>query len=371
MYSPTPFRAALAVLAVLLLGAAPARAAVVLDAFAQGSASNSPDLTDTRFTVGTGADRLMIITVSLAGNASATSVSFRGVPAQRVSFVSTGVPAAPCRAELWRIVAPPVGLGLVAVTVSSPTAFGVGVVSYSGVDQSTPTTAASSGTGMSSPVRIMANVPDGRPLLGVACLGGTWPMRAGPDAVAGLGDTGLWDFTEPSVVGLGSQQASPGTAQVSWNVTWSGSFAWAALGMTINPSAASPDAGVDAGADAASDAASDTGPPDTATMPPDAPAPPDVGQADAGADGQEPDADELPDADVVVEVDAEEPADGGADEPTAPPADAGVSPDDGDGTTARDVNLRVGCACRVGDVGRPSAGLFVLLIVIARRRRRV
>src|SRR6185436_835708 len=54
MYSPTPFRAALAVLAVLLLGAAPARAAVVLDAFAQGSASNSPDLTDTRFTVGTG-----------------------------------------------------------------------------------------------------------------------------------------------------------------------------------------------------------------------------------------------------------------------------------------------------------------------------
>ena len=51
-----------------LLVAAPARGAVVLDSFAQGSAANSANLGDTAFTVGTGSDRLMVVAISLAGS---------------------------------------------------------------------------------------------------------------------------------------------------------------------------------------------------------------------------------------------------------------------------------------------------------------
>jgi MYXO-CTERM domain-containing protein len=357
-----PRRAGLFAAALLASLAAPrpAGAAVILDAFAQGSTASSNSLDNTAFTVGTGNDRLMIIVVSMNGEVPVTSVSYRGINATRYFVQGSSQPGSLCRTEIWRLVDPPSGASVVKVTLSSATEFGVGVVSYSNVDQKTPTSMVTTATGGTSPVRVSVAVPDSRPVLAATCLGGSWAMRMGPDAVHGPGDTTLWDFTEKNVVGLGAQQVAQGGGTVSWNVTWADPFAWAAAGLSITPAGLMPpppDAAPDLAPDVGPDVGRDTRPPgDPMAAPPDAgpdaAAPPPL---DAGADGQE-----LADAQVPEEDPDPPPADG----PLARPGDPG-------GTTIRDVNLEVGCACRLGGHGRPVLlpALALGLLLVRRRRR--
>jgi MYXO-CTERM domain-containing protein len=351
----------------------PGRAAVVLDAFAQGSTASSPSLDNTAFTVGTGSDRLMIIVVSMNGEVPVTSVSFRNISATRYFIQASNQPGALCRTEIWRLVDPPSGAGFVKVSLTSATEFGVGVISYSGVDQKTPTSTVTTATGGTSPIRVSVPAPDNRPVLAVACLGGTWAMRAGPDAVAGPNDAVVWDFTEKNVVGLGAQQTQQGGGTVSWNVTWPDTFAWVAAGVSITP-VPPPPPPPDAGPDLAPDVGPDTRPPNDPMPPPlpdagvDLPPPPPP--PDAGEDAQIPeeDAGEIepgPDADIVSD-------DADADIDPPPPGDGPVPvPGDPSGTTVRDVNLEVGCACRLGGHGRPGLlpALALGLLVVRRRRR--
>jgi hypothetical protein len=356
-----------------LLVADPARGAAVLDSFAQGSASNSADLGNTGFTVGTGSDRLLVVAVSLAGSATVSNVSFRGLPATRFTSVGTNQPGSLCRTEIWRLVNPPSGAGFVAVNLSTATAFGVGVVSYSGVDQKNPIAMGTSAIGAVTPIQIGAGVSDARPVVGVACLGGTWAMRAGPDAVAGPGDTTLWDFTERNVVGLGGQQAAQGGATVSWNVTWADPYAWAAVAVTITPAFVPPPfpPPPDAAPDLAPDVARDTRPPNDPMPVRDLAADqsPRI-SPDAGADEARPEEDAADDA-GEIESDADVPTEDAEIEPVQ--VGDGAAPVTGDpgGATVRDVNLQVGCACRLGHGDRPAGLLWLpLALLLARRRRR-
>jgi MYXO-CTERM domain-containing protein len=366
-----PRRAGLLAAALLASLAAPrsAGAAVILDAFAQGSTALSNSLDNTAFTVGTGIDRLMIIVVSMNGEVPVTSVSYRGINATRYFVQGSSQPGSLCRTEIWRLVDPPSGASFVKVTLSSATEFGVGVVSYSNVDQKTPTSIVTTTTGGTSPVRVSVSVPDSRPVLAMACLGGSWAMRMGPDAVHGPGDTTLWDFTEKNVVGLGAQQVAQGGGTVSWNVTWADPFAWAAAGLSITPAGLMPpppDAGPDLAPDVGPDVGRDTRPPgDPMAAAPDAGA--DMAPPPPAPDAQVPEEDAaeiepLPDADVVSE-DAD---------PDPPPADGPIAlPRDPGGTTIRDVNLEVGCACRLGGHGRPVlVPALALGLLLVRRRRR-
>jgi hypothetical protein len=316
--------------AALLAVPAGARAAVVLETFRQGSASNTDLLDTTGVTVGTGANRLLVIGVSLADAAlTVREISWKGVAATRVFAQNLSGAPGDCRTELWRIVDPPSGFAQLHVALSGPTAFGVGIAAYTGVDQQSPTSAPVTTRGSTSAVTISVATVDTRPVVALACLGGSWPVGPGPttpDAIVGPGDTGLWDFTEPGVVGLGSQQVgrSGGSTGVSWMVSFAGSFVWGALAVTLTPAGLPPppDAGADAGADAAVDArpAEDLAPP-----------------FDAAVDGAAPDAAE----DAPPPLDAAE-------------SDAAAADDAADdaGFTARDVNLRVGCACALEGAGR-------------------
>ena len=360
--------AAVVVALALYLAPGPARAAALLDAAFQGSTSSGPDLNNTPFTVGNGSDRLMIISVSTAGDVPVASASFRGVPATRV-FTQTSVAAGPlCRTEIWRIVGPPSGTGFVAVSLTGMTSFGLGVVSYSGVDQSNPVTVYSTAAGMASPVRVVVTAPDSRPALGVACLGGIWAMLTGPDATTGGGQSVLWDFTERNVVGLGGHLAVMGGGAMTWDIAFRGSFAWVATGLSINPSGLppSPDAGADANPDVSPDAQLDVGPPDELA------AAPDLTPADAGVEAGT-DAEQT--ADAATDEGGADAGESSADAEVDATADdrSGRSPVDGDpgGTTVHDVNLRVGCACRLGG-GSGPAGFWLLLplaLLFARRRR--
>src|SRR5439155_8872361 len=139
-----------------------------------------------------------------------SSISWQGMPATRAFAQGLNQNGRSCRTELWQMVAPPTGTAPLVVTLSAPTAFGVGAAAYSGVNQQDPLSLAVSAEGSASPVEITDGAPDDRPAIGVACLGGVWPGNAGPDAVAAPGDLAMWDFTEPNVVGLGSHRLVAG-----------------------------------------------------------------------------------------------------------------------------------------------------------------
>jgi hypothetical protein len=342
--------------------------AAVMDNFRQGSHAGTASLS-IGFTVGSGSDRLLLVGVSTArSDVTVTGVSWRGMSGTRVAALPVNQGTRDCRSELWRIIDPPSGMGQVAVSLSSPSAIGMGMVAYSGVDQQSPTGNLVTASGSASPVRVVIPAAGSRPILGMACLGGTWGMMSGPDAVAASNDVNLWDFTEQNVVGLGNHQVASGSTAISWNVSFSNPFAWGIMGVSITPVGGAPPP----------DAAPP--PPDVAPPPPDvAPPPPDVSvPADAavprdvespGGDlgvkldpqpdaGEEPDPSDLPDA---LEI----PDD------VAPPPDTTGTGDPDSGTTVRDVDLQVGCACRLGGGGRSSAWMLVWLAAqaLALRRR--
>jgi MYXO-CTERM domain-containing protein len=227
-------------------------------------------------------------------------------------------------------------------------------------------------TGSASPVRVVVPVTGVRPILGAACLGGSWGMMAGPDAVAANNDVNLWDFTEQNVVGLGNQQAmvSGGSSSISWNVSFGDPFAWGAVGVSITPvGGAPPPPPPDAAPDLAPDVAPDLAP--DARLPPDLAVPVDLARPPADA-GVEPDAEEpitkLDAEEGTVEADAEAPSFDSA----PAPADTGFDPEDDAGNTIRGVDLEVGCACRLGGarLAPPWFSLLLGLLALRLRRRR-
>jgi MYXO-CTERM domain-containing protein len=353
-----------ALVAALALAPASARAAAVLDNFRQGSHAGTSGLS-IGFVVGSGADRLLLVGVSTArSDVAVTGVSWRGVAGTHILALPINQGSRDCRTELWQVLDPPSGLGQVAVTLSSTAAMGMGMVSYSGVDQQSPTSVAATATGSASPVRVPVSVPSARPVLGLACLGGTWNMLNGPDAIASPGDTNLWDFTEQNVVGLGNHQAFPGSGAlaISWNVTFADPFAWGAIGLSITPAGLAPPP-PDAGPDLAPDLGPDLGPDLRVAedaVGPDALTPP---AEDGGADreSEPPDAATTP-ADAELEPDAPPPVE---------PPDVSSPHDPDGGDIARDVNLRVGCACRLDGRGSSApvlVGALGLLALFIRRR---
>jgi MYXO-CTERM domain-containing protein len=326
-------RFAIALLAAL---AAPrgARAAVVLESFAQDSARNRDLLEVLHFAVGQGTERLLIVGISIADpQVQATSVTWRGVPLQVLGARSHTAGGNDCRTELWTLADPASGLNVLRVQLSGSAPVGLGAVSYAGVDQRSATSARTWLVGANSDVVANVLAPDGRPVVAAACLGGPWIAGRGPgprpaSAAVNQAARGLWDFTEPGVVGIGSHRfATDGRARLRWDVTSTASFVWLAGVVSVTPSGESvPDGGLE-----------------------DLP--------DGGATDQRP-LEELPDA----------------------AADARSAPDDvgepdafaGEDTVvvARNVNLEVGCACRVGAGGGSPGGVLLLvgLVVLVGRR---
>jgi MYXO-CTERM domain-containing protein len=258
----------------------------------------------------------------------------------------------------------------VAVNLSGSSAMGMGMVSYTGVDQQSPTGVPVMNTGAASPVRVVVPVTGPRPILGASCIGGSWGLMNGPDAVAASNDVNLWDFTEQNVVGLGNHQAmfSGGSASISWNVSFADPFSWGAVGLSITPVGGAPppppDAAPDLAPDVAPDLAVDTRVPADLAVPVDlAPPPEDAGVA---ADAEEP-SPSLDAEEGTPEADAEAPPPfDSAPADTAPP-----DPDDA-GNTIRGVDLEVGCACRLGGarLAPPWFSLLLGLLVLGLRRRR-
>jgi MYXO-CTERM domain-containing protein len=347
-----PVAVAAAAMAVLTLAVAAgeARAAVALSAYAQESAHNAAQFTVTTLSVTGAADRLLVVAVATGDPAvGATSVTWGGTALIRATTFASSSGRDACRAELWTLVAPAGGNQPLDVRVSATTAFGVGAVVYTGVDQTTPMGALVASQGADSDVSV-GGAMAGDPFFAAACLGGAWngPNGSAPAATSPVpGQDVLWDFTEPGVVGLGMDRLG-GPAAIRWTVAANGSsYTWAAAGFVVQ-AVAMPDAAPP----------SDGQTPD-GMAPFDGLTPPDAARPDAAADAPDPPDAALP-ADGGPPPDSLSPPDAGPDRPVA--MDRAAAP--------RTVDLRVGCACGVGQ-DRPGALWLVVLagVLLGRRFR--
>jgi hypothetical protein len=312
-----------AALAAMVVGERRSAAAVEVDAVLQESVFDQAELETPNLTVGTGADLLIVVVASGRPGAATRQITWKGQALRPVDARSVSGCDAPCRLEVWTLVDPEPGTNTLLVSRSASAGFGLGAVSYTGVDRQAPLAELLWHTGAGAPIGLELPVPGERPVLGAACLGGAWttgPTLATPELQPGPDEIDFWNFTEPGVVGVGSHRlASNGRARISWDlVGGTDPFQWLAVAVPIKPAG---EVLVDGGADGASDATSPPGP------------------------------------DLA--------ADRGIGEPVAPEDAVGS---DGSGP---DVRLRIGCACRAGGRGAPEgAALLVALGLVSLNRRR-
>jgi hypothetical protein len=304
----------------VLASARPGRAAVQIDDILQASVLDQAELESPNLTVGSDPGRLLIVVVA-TGNLAAQvqGVSWKGVALRRLEARALTAPNASCRLEVWTLLDPAPGNNILLVSLSTTAPFGLGAVAYSGVDQEMPLGPLQWQTGGRGPIALQLAAPGSRPVLGAACLGGPWntgPTPATPDVIPGSGETSLWNFTEPYVLGVGSHRvAMDGAARVSWDITSGDPYQWLALGLWIKPDGeVLPDAAV----------------PRDASL--------DQGSLDAPVERA-----------VVLDQAVEAP-------------DQAIDAAPGD-TGQVDVHLRVGCACDTG--GRRRAPGSFLLVAVA------
>jgi hypothetical protein len=296
-----------------------ARAEVRYDADSRADAVASRLVFD--HTVGAGADRVLLVAVVLEdGAARVSSVRSGGTGLSAVG--SVGAPAGACRVELWRRTAPASGRQTIDVQLASGTHVYAVAISYSGVDQANPTSAAAtnSGTGDTATVSLPSATDD--VAVDWVCAGGGNVVVGGP----ALGQTRRDSWGGDPAGGVSERPGDSPTVAMTWRTV--GSFAWATGAIALHPATAATDGGAGDGA---------TGNGDGATS--DLPAMGDANESDGGS----------PDGGVPIDADVD------------PRIDGGVS-----------VKLAVGCACEAG--GRPVRGTSAfacgLLLLLATRRRR-
>ncbi|MGH7408186.1 MAG: DUF2341 domain-containing protein [Candidatus Methylomirabilales bacterium] len=212
---------------------------VAMDAVSTGTTATS-SLTISHTTSGT--NRLMLVGVSItddgAGGApSVSSITYNGVGLSSVGSRATSDSSA--RIEIWRLVAPATGANNVVVTLSSdPHAMTVGVMTFTGVDQSTPLgTFASATSDITSSVSVAVASAAGELVFDTMVL----ESSSNRDLIPGAGQTERWDLFQAGLAGETSSNGGGSTAAGAASVTMSWSFPVdksAIGGVSIKPAGA-------------------------------------------------------------------------------------------------------------------------------------
>ena len=202
---------------------------VAVDATSTGT-STGGDFSVLHTTSGT--DRLMLVGVSmnLGGSQTVNSVTYNGDSLSLVGVEEAG----DARIEIWALLAPDVGTFNVDIAFSSPTDGNTaGVMTFTGVDQSTPLGAFASdfGYGESTASTTVSSAAD-ELVFGVVSIDDP-NFRV---LTEGAGQTERWELDGFQTTGGGS--TAPGAESVNMSWTWPASDNWAAGGVSIKPSAA-------------------------------------------------------------------------------------------------------------------------------------
>jgi hypothetical protein len=209
---------------------------VATDAISTGVTTTS-SLTISHTTSGT--NRLMLVGVSIVketgGAPSVSSITYNGVSLSSVGSQATSDNKG--RTEIWRLVAPATGTNNVVVTLSAaPDAATAGVMTFTGVHQSTPLGTYASATGDSASASVTVASAANELVFDTVVLEKT----ADADLVPGAGQTERWDlFQSPGANGGGSTEAGAASVAMSWSFP---ADKWAIGGVSIKPAAGPPSA---------------------------------------------------------------------------------------------------------------------------------
>ncbi|MBK8564660.1 MAG: cadherin-like domain-containing protein [Saprospiraceae bacterium] len=179
-----------------------------------------------------GANKILMVGVAAQQpNASVTSITFNGSALTKLGNISN---PSQSRIEIWYLKSPPVGTFNVLVNNSNSDNGVIGVMAFSGVNQTTPfgTLATAQGSGTSASVA--ASSASGELVYGVACFN-NWDA----DLTPGSGQTEYWDQTvNSSATGAGGTKAGAASVTMSWTST-SASYTIGAVSLkpaaTVSP----------------------------------------------------------------------------------------------------------------------------------------
>lgn len=177
-------------------------------------------------TVGTNAQRLLVVCVSIDGGVGATSVDVDGVAL--TNLVSTVSGSNEVTTDIWYLINPASGGGTITVSAgAAPAEMVGGSTSWSSVDQSAPfgTPVSSTATGTSPSVTV--TTATGQQIIGVVASEGNVTHSAGTN------ETERWDGTAgvPDVSGAGYTQAGSDGGVI--NPTISGSVVYVIIAVPI------------------------------------------------------------------------------------------------------------------------------------------
>ncbi|MEO5915832.1 MAG: SdrD B-like domain-containing protein [Luteolibacter sp.] len=182
-------------------------------------------------------NRILIVGVSYRNNNSQTisSVTYGGQAMTLVGSNTVAVSTPDGATYIYRLVNPPTGANNVVVNWSAALVQGsvVGAITYSGVDQTTPTgtfASANSGTGTSTAPAVTVTSAVGRVVFGLA--GGRTTTAY---TLAGSGGTSLWSVMPFSNQTAGAAQSKAGAA-TNTTLSWTGTNdEWTAVGVSLIP----------------------------------------------------------------------------------------------------------------------------------------
>jgi hypothetical protein len=201
---------------------------VTVEATTSASASTGTSLT-INHTTGSNANRLMLVGIGLKRTGvTVTSVTYGGTA---LTLVGTRVQS-DVRIYIYQLINPPTGPADVVVSYSGVPVegTGVGVTTFSGVDQVTPLGLFAGANGTSNAPSVNATSASNELVYAVAAVGGSTSIAPG------AGQTELWDRTAADVAVEASTE--PGAGVVTMNGTSTGSDDWATGGVSIKPAAA-------------------------------------------------------------------------------------------------------------------------------------
>ena len=180
-------------------------------------------------TVNSGSDSILIVEVTSSHGGAGdpvTSVTYGG---QNLTLLgSANLPNAES-ADIWYLLAPPVGTASVVVTLTGSCHFVAGATDYFGVDQATPLGTLVTATGNSSTPSLTVASAAGQLVIDSLIAQGD----VAPIAPSGPGQTQLWSQTTGTsagdALGGGSDQAGASSVTMSWTQSSAKNWALAAV----------------------------------------------------------------------------------------------------------------------------------------------
>ncbi len=210
---------------------------VAIDTASSGTTTGS-SVTIPHTTSGT--NRLMLVGVSMAPKSGYTvsSITYNG---DNLSVVGTRQESDKARIEIWSLIAPDTGAHDVVVTLSSSDHEGaaVGVMTFTGVDQSTPLGTFTSAIDDSDSPSVNVTSAAGELVFDTLALEEDGAQNIAP----GSGQTERWDLDVDKINGGGSTEPGAANVTMSWSITDSRKWALGAVpikpavsgGMPANP----------------------------------------------------------------------------------------------------------------------------------------